>query len=110
MSGEMKDECGIDFHNVDDKIAHGHEITFKGSVEGAAGRIKREAIPVVAEQASAKWITQCTYWHLLKEFVKPISDPNVILVRGFIDRSGIPVQGQLFPAYQLFGVVESGSR
>ena len=78
----------------------------RGVLKERGGRIKRIARPIMWQEHPAKWIIQCTYWHLLKELVKPVSDPNVIVVRGFIDRSGIPVQGQLFPAYQLFGVVD----
>ena len=112
---QIESECRINFHNYEGapektkpehRIAHGHGVTFKGSGIGARGRGMRKMLPIMAGEYSNKWITQCTYLHLLKELSKPVIDPEVILMRGLIDRSDVPIHGQLFPAYQLDGVLD----
>lgn len=115
LGGDIGSECGIDFHNYGgdkawQRIAHGLEITRNGSASGVYASGARKKVPIMAGQHVEKWITQCTYMHLLKELSKPAIDPEVILIRGLIDRNDVPVQGRLFPAYQLdsFLDLESG--
>lgn len=115
FGGAIGSECGINFHNADDaaenRIAHGLEITRNGSAKDAIGVGVRKMVPIMAGQHIEKWITQCTCLHLLKELTKTAIDPAVILMRGLIDRSEVPPQGRLFPAYQIDSILdlEAGS-
>ncbi len=103
-SPEMLAECDLDYHNKQDLIANGERLTTASVLAarvrkdksfplmGASGKgpSPNTAIPAnwpmaVANPAGPvdpeKWITECTYWHLLNTLTQPL-DPPVLLVRG----------------------------
>lgn len=104
---EMLAGCGLDYHNRDITVAHGHRIT-SGGVENRARQTNKLAL--MGPTSSDKWIDQCTYWHMVNELQNP-PDPDLVLVRGLLGRNGAEVRGTLLPAYQLTGVadLESGT-
>src|SRR5271165_877294 len=105
-SAQMQAECGLDYHNTQNLIANGERIT---TASVLAARVRRDktfplmgasgkgpspntAIPAnwpiaVANTQGAvdpeKWITECTYWHLLKDLTI-VYDPPMLLVRGML--------------------------
>jgi len=110
---EMVAECGVDYHNatVDVglgrkaplQIAHGYRLT-----EGPDNEVRVLRDPAVSIMGPAvrdPWIDQCTYWHLLKVLQQPV-DPPTVLVQGRLGRTDSDAIGELFPLYQLDGVVD----
>ncbi|MBX7100306.1 MAG: hypothetical protein K1X89_21495 [Myxococcaceae bacterium] len=99
---EMLAECGIDYHNKDDGIAHGVQLTTQGAPmapERYAG-----AVPIMGPVTSkAIWVTQCSYWHAVKQFFGPPADPPVIVVRAFFGKEGKGFKGELHPSYTVMG-------
>jgi hypothetical protein len=103
-ASQMSGQCGLDYHNKVMKPAHGFRITFGGS-ESREPKLKERSITSksgATEVSPPLWITQCTYWNLVKELQKK-QDPELLLVRGRIARSGDLAIGELFPAYQMKG-------
>ena len=114
---QMSEECGVDYHNtmVDLpngtraplKIAHGYQIT--DGPDGAARILKDPQVSIMGPTGNwTHWMDQCTYWHLLKVLQEPI-DPPTLLVAGRLGRSPTAEIGELFPMYQLDGIVDLGA-
>ncbi len=99
----MQAECGFAYHNKAGPFAHGERIT-EGSVPSQRERkAGMEAVMGPLTSFSRQWITQCTYWHLVKEFGAGPIDPPVVLVRAFVSNEGKKSKGELKPAYTLMG-------
>jgi hypothetical protein len=99
----MSAECALHYHGVADGIAHGHQIT----QEGAPHRSRRDgSLPVMGSQGEDKWITQCTYRHLIQVLSAGIPDPRVVLVQGFVARHDGRTAGVFLPFYDLDGFVD----
>jgi hypothetical protein len=85
-------------------VAHGFEIYQQGredrrSVDGVR--------PILGRSHDDRHgMSQCTYWHLLKQLVEGPPDPPVILVQGYVGRGDGGPQGILSPAYQRDGIVD----
>jgi hypothetical protein len=91
---QMGTECGRDYHNTNETIAHGHRLA-----GGAPGTIlKNQHHYMGASVGGFQWTTQCTYRHLIKPLGN-VPDPEVILVHGFLTRDGS--RGSLSTIYQL---------
>jgi hypothetical protein len=99
----MPRECGIHYHGTGDDIAHGHQITEEGIPE----RKRRDySQPVMGHYDFERWITQCTYRHLLEVLSAGVPDPRVLLVQGFVARHEGRSAGSFLPFYDLDGVVD----
>jgi hypothetical protein len=99
----MPVECALHYHGTADGIAHGHQIT----EEGVPGRSRRDgSLPVMGSQAEGKWITQCTYRHLIEVLSAGMVDPRVVLVQGFVARHDGRTAGVFLPFYDLDGFVD----
>lgn len=98
----MEAECGRAYHNLYDPVANGERITEGGEVrrERKAGMI---ALMGPAVSTSKIWVTQCTWWHLLEQFIAGPADPPVVLVRAWLGKQGNKVKGQLRPSYTIMG-------
>ncbi len=105
-SAQMLAECDLDYHNTQNLIANGERIT---TASVLAARVRRDKtfplmgasgwgpspntlipanwpIAVASQQGKPdpeKWITECTYWHLLKDLTT-VYDPPMLLVRGIL--------------------------
>ncbi|HEX9664669.1 MAG TPA: hypothetical protein VGA49_02500, partial [Patescibacteria group bacterium] len=103
-SSQMASQCDINYHNLEDRYAFGHQI-----VEAGEQNRRRQAqkISIMGSEvsASAYWMDQCTYNNLLNQLQKKV-DPEIILVRGTLDRSGGTNKGQLHSLYQLDSVAD----
>lgn len=111
-SEQIEAECGRNFHNAEVemvgtpvRIANGFSVTFRG--EESRQRIPN-TWPMMGKSRRGEpyFITQCTYWHLLKQLVEGPPDPPVILVQGYIARGEAGVDGVLLPAYQFDAVAD----
>jgi hypothetical protein len=99
----MISECGLNYHNTDDPVGHGHQIT----EEGLPSRSRRDGSRhLMGPSGIEKWIEQCTYVHVLEILTEGIPDPRVLLVQGFIARDGGRSAGVLLPFYDLDGIVD----
>jgi uncharacterized repeat protein (TIGR01451 family) len=95
---EMLDECGLNFHNQDLAVAHGHRILRDGVVR----RQRQRNLVDVMGPATLVWTGQCTYWHTLEQ-LRALPDPELHLVQGrVIGDPGDPF-GELFPLYDVLG-------
>lgn len=100
---EMQKECGRNYHNKDDRLAHGEKITEDSEPakrERKAGMISLmgPSVPI-----SDVWMDQCTYWHLEEELAGGPPDPPVLLMRAIVGKQGAKVKGELKPVYNLMG-------
>jgi hypothetical protein len=69
-------------------------------------RDRRDGVQaIMGPQSFDNWITQGTYWHLLRQF-RSRPDPELLLVRGFIARGDGVRVGALSPLYQVMGVAD----
>ena len=101
-SPQMLAECGIDYHNVATmRVGHGHRIMY-GPDDFRQRMDNSRAI--MGPAYSTKWITQCTYRHVLEYLSRGQPDPRVILVQGFVGRTREGDKGLLLPFYDLDGV------
>jgi hypothetical protein len=104
-------ECGIDYHNKEEAIAHGHRMTRNGrpaTEDRVRIRNNSTIMGALVPGSLDTWMTQCEYWHVLHQLIEP-PDPALILVRGRLARSDTRAIGELFPAYQLEGVADLGA-
>jgi hypothetical protein len=104
---EMQAECGKQYHNKKDPLAHGHKIT-EDSVPAATRERKVAMISYMGPSVSQAqiWTDQCTYWHLLKQMTGGPPDPPVTMVRAFVGKKGNKVVGELKPAYEIMGYAD----
>jgi hypothetical protein len=91
---DMESECKI-------RSYHNRALPWADGVNIRTGEIMEDRVPVMGPAVDGKWITQCTYLHLLDRLQRRI-DPEVLLVRGILSR-GTQALGSLLPAYELQG-------
>ncbi len=104
---EMTAECGFEYHNEKTPVAHGVRITEDGKPVAAAVKSGKIALMGPAVSEDAIWITQCTYWHLLKQFAGGgPADPPVLVLRAMFAKRGAKYEGELRPTYSTMGVVD----
>ncbi len=98
---QMVSECGLNYHNSAD-ANYGN-----GVVVGSYQHTRMDRVRAVMGPAfgADTWITQCSYWHLLKYLVGT-PDPDLLLVRGYLKRSGQSVTGSFDKFYELRGETE----
>lgn len=129
-SADMLAECELDYHNTQNLVAMGEQITtasFIGPrkrkdgtfpIMGASGvgefvetkvripgPLPRGRLTGSETPDPRKWITECTYWHLLKNLEGPL-DPKVTLVRGFLYRRAGHAEAAFNSFYDLDGTVD----
>ena len=69
-------------------------------------RDRRDGVQaIMGPQSFDNWITQGTYWHLLRQF-RSRPDPELLLVRGFIAKGDGVRAGALSPLYQVMGTAD----
>jgi hypothetical protein len=98
---EMLAECDRDYHNKEDPIAHGHQLTHETSVSSVP---RDGSLAIMGPVETDPWITQCTYRHVLEYLRRGAPDPRVLLVQGFVGREGERTAGLFLPFYDLDGV------
>ena len=112
-SDKMESQCGIDYHNKDELMAHGFRIVYKGNEAlprgGTSAGVRTLMGPrradVYNETNYTYWISQCTYWNLVNQLQKK-PDPDLILVRGILARNTTQLFGSLLPFYAFQGEPE----
>ena len=101
-SRQVVAECGVDYHDKLGGEAHGLRLHRAGDPQRA---LQVGVLPLFGQATrETPWITQCTYWHLLKTLGKGPPDPPVILVQGYVGSEGGEAGARLLPAYRLDGV------
>lgn len=69
-------------------------------------RDRRDGVKaIMGPQSFDNWITQGTYWHLLRAF-RSRPDPELLLVRGFIAAGGGAQAGAFSAMYQVMGTAD----
>jgi len=107
-STEMVAECGLDYHNRSVPWADGIRLARGAKLERELRRMQMPLMGPVNDLEDM-WITQCTYWHLVKMMTGyGPPDPPVSLVRVWL---GNPVNaggalGEIKPVYDLMGSVD----
>lgn len=91
----MQSECGFSYHNSADND-YGNGV----SLLGYFATMRKGVDAVMGPVSGYPWITQCSYWHLLKQLQGAV-DPELYLVSGFVGQSGGEVHGVLAPTYEL---------
>jgi len=99
---EMIAECDRDYHNKEDPVAHGHQVTHETRVTSLPRDGSRAIMGPGGEWD--RWITQCTYRHVLEYLRRGAPDPRVLLVQGFVGREAARTAGMFLPFYDLDGV------
>ena len=99
---QMQEDCGENFHDLLNKIAYGFRI-MNGAKEEREKISQR--IPLMGAPRPPRWISQCTYMHLIQELQK-MHDPRVVLVRGIAAKDSSRNAGRLFAAYEYDSVVD----
>lgn len=105
-SDQMIAECGQTYHNEDANWAAGLRVTRDGSPQTSRLYWDRgnEAPQIMGPSLSEqyKWITQCTYVHLMRT-LNALVDPPMLLVRAVLAKKpdGSGVVGVLGPVYDL---------
>jgi hypothetical protein len=98
---EMLGECGLNYHNSAD-ANYGNGV-YVGSYQHT--RLDRVHAVMGPALGSNTWITQCSYWHLLN-YLTGTPDPDLLLVRGYLAKSGTSVAGAFDKFYELRGETE----
>jgi hypothetical protein len=102
-SPQMLAECDIDYHGLKPyRVGHGHQIT----LAGGPFRSRMDNSLAVMTSGPKKWISQCSYRHILAVLSAGIPDPRVLLVQGFVARSEAGTEGFFMPFYDLDGFVD----
>ncbi len=99
---QMASECGFSYHNsADNNYGNGVEIHAEGF------RFRRDGVPaMMGPVTGAGWMTQCSYWHLLKLLQGGV-DPDLLVMRAYLARSSDGQHhGVLAPAFQKLGVAD----
>lgn len=120
---QMISQCGLDYHNTLNPVAHGFRITY-GSAPAARVHVAPGTLEIMGNgqlvaapvapgdavynaNAYTEWISQCTYSNLA-QFLQKRPDPQLLLVRGMLARFDGGYYAQLSPAYEIGGVQEAG--
>jgi hypothetical protein len=98
---QMLGECGLNYHNNAD-ANYGNGV-YVGSYQHT--RLDRVRAVMGPALGSDTWITQCSYWHLLK-YLTGTPDPDLLLVRGYLAKRGASVAGSFDKFYELRGESE----
>lgn len=99
---EMKSLCKRNYHNLEDPVAFGHQIT-EGGQEKRQRHVAKPSLMGPAIGAEKVWMDQCTYFHLTDALAGGPADPPVLMLRAFIGKKGSKVLGELKPIYELMG-------
>ncbi len=90
----MTAECGKNYHNSYDND-YGNGVSVR-----SYGAFYREGKPAIMGEANSfSYITQCSYWHLLKHLQGAV-DPPMYLVRGFLGQRDGQYYGTLSPTFE----------
>jgi hypothetical protein len=111
---EMQSQCRRNYHNKFNTqkdgrpnfhmYAHGYQITLDGN---EFRTLRDPAVSIMGPVTPfAKWMDQCTYWHLVHQLSEEIPDPPVILIQGRLARKKARVIGELFSSYPMDGIPE----
>jgi hypothetical protein len=109
---QMESECGLNYHNKSNNVAHGVRIQPGGArkvFEGTDSIMGSSSFEEFQARLKAgippEWMDQCTYRNVLEALSGQI-DPPVTLVQGAIGRSTTTTAGALLPAYQMDGFTD----
>ena len=94
---QMQALFGFSYHNSDDiGYASGPTVTryYRERFDGTDA--------IMGPSGGSKWITQGSYFHLLSE-LRSVPDPDLIVTRGFIARTGTGFVASFNPLYQVVG-------
>jgi hypothetical protein len=101
----MKDDCGLNDHNLDLHTGYGLRIDIGGIESARAWQEAADSMMGGASRPYIEWITQCAYAHLIASF--PIAvDPKVMMVRTIVSRRKGEMAASLAASYDGDGVVD----